>query len=47
VSNPAIVPDGRKVNLSRPRDRAPVDENLLEEIWIIQWRKNASQPAPA
>jgi hypothetical protein len=32
---------GRKVNLSRPRNRALIDENLLEETGIFQWRKNA------
>jgi hypothetical protein len=33
----------RKVNLSGPRDRAPADENLLEETCISQQRKSTSQ----
>ena len=34
---------GSKVNLPRPRNRALVDENLLEKPRIVQWRKNTGK----
>jgi len=34
---------GREVNLSRPRDRALVDESLFQEVRIVQQRRNAGQ----